>query len=220
MCNKACLDFGEANLSEKDVKGKRIIEVGARDVNGSLRSIAERHQPAEYIGVDIESGPGVDEVCNVYDLTEKFGRESFDVLICTEMFEHVQDWRRALSEMKGVLRTDGILLITTRSKGFPYHDYPFDYWRFEVDDMKALFSDMKIESLKPDESAPGVLIAARKPFGFTEKDLSDHALYSMVKATRCREIEFSSFDKFRMNLRNSLVNQKLQSVRRKLFAQG
>lgn len=212
MCNKVCFDFGEAHLTENEVRGKKVLEVGARDVNGSLRSIAERNEPAAYVGVDLEIGPGVDEVCNVYELTEHFGTESFDVLICTEMIEHVLYWQKAISQMKRILKPGGILLITTRSKGFPYHDYPFDYWRFELSDMEAIFSDMKIESLEPDKSMPGVLVAARKPADFKENDMSRHALYSMVKAGTTTETEYSQADIFKLKLRNSFFPRKIRAV--------
>lgn len=54
MCNKACLDFGAAAIGEGDIQGKRVLEVGSRDVNGTLRSITASFRPAEYVGVDIE----------------------------------------------------------------------------------------------------------------------------------------------------------------------
>lgn len=218
MCNIACLDFGREHLTEGDIKGKRVIEVGARDVNGSLRPFAEAMGPAEYVGVDLEVGPGVDEICNVYDLVERFGEESFDVVISSEMLEHVHDWRRAFSQMKSILRPGGMILITTRSIGFPYHDYPFDYWRYEIDDMKAIFADMSIEALEPDTHDPGVLIKARKRADHAEADLSEIALFSMVSNSRSKEIEFSKLQYFLLACRTSFVARKLGGAKRRLFA--
>lgn len=218
MCNKACLDFGANYFTEQDIKGKKIIEVGARDVNGSLRTIVEHYEPEEYVGVDIEAGPGVDEICNVENLVEHFGTESFDVLVSTEMLEHVRDWRKAFSQIKRILKTGGVLVITTRSKGFPYHDYPIDFWRFELSDMQEIFSDMKIEALESDPIAPGVFVKARRPENFTENDLGDYALYSMVKAAKSKEIEFNSLDMLRLKIRNSYVPRKLRSVSKKIFS--
>lgn len=74
MCNATCLIFGIRNLTSEEIIGKRIIEIGSYDVNGSLRSIIESRDPAEYIGVDIQKGRGVDVVCNAEDIINKFGK--------------------------------------------------------------------------------------------------------------------------------------------------
>lgn len=199
MCNKACLDFGRASLTEQDVKGKSVIEVGSRDVNGSMREIVGQFAPEKYVGVDIEMGPGVDEICDVYELVNRFGEESFDVVISTEMIEHVSDWRGAISQLKRILKPGGTLLLTTRSKGFPYHDYPSDYWRFEIEDMKRIFADMTVETVESDSSEPGVFVKTRKPDSFTENNLDDYALYSMITKRNSKEI--TSFDMFSFKLK-------------------
>lgn len=199
MCNIACLDFGRAYLTEQDVKGKSVIEVGSRDVNGSMREIVGQFAPGKYVGVDIEMGPGVDEICDVYELVNRFGEESFDVVISTEMIEHVRDWRGAISQLKRILKPGGALLLTTRSKGFPYHDYPSDYWRFEIEDMKRIFADMTVETVESDSSEPGVFVKTRKPDSFTENNLDDYALYSMITKQNSKEI--TSFDMFGFKLK-------------------
>ncbi len=188
MCNRDCLTFADRQLTSQRVAGRRVLEVGARDVNGSSRSLVERHSPAEYIGVDIFAGPGVDVICDVGELIQQFGEGRFDLVVCTEVLEHVRDWRRALSNLKRVLAPGGTLLVTTRCVGFHYHGYPLDFWRYEPEDIELLTTDLSLEVLESDGSAPGVLFVATKPDEFREADLTTHKLFSIIAGRRCRDV--------------------------------
>lgn len=172
--------FLETHASTTDIAGKRLLEVGALDVNGSPRRVLEPLGPAEYVGVDIRRGPKVDQICGAAELVVTFGSESFDVVVSTEMLEHAEDWRGAISNMKRVLVPGGLLLITTRSPGFPQHDHPGDYWRFTKEDAFEIFSDMKELVVIEDPLAPGIFVKARKPATFTETNLSTKNVSGVV----------------------------------------
>ena len=209
MCNISGIAFGVKNLSIEEIKGKRIVEVGACDVNGSLRPIIESWgSPAQYVGVDITKGPGVDIICNAENIHDIFGIESFDIVIATELLEHVKHWRRVISNIKNVCKTSGKILITTRSKGFKYHGYPHDFWRYELDDFKEIFSDYEIITLENDPIAPGVFLIAKKPHEFVEKNLNSHKLYSVVVGQRIMKLED-------LDLRIFLFLRKIISKRNK-----
>lgn len=179
--------FVAKHLLPEDVRDARILEVGSLDVNGSVRPIIERDAPREYIGVDIAAGPGVNIVCDAQGLVDRFGAGSFDIVISTELLEHVRDWREAVHQMKMVCKDGGIILVTTRSRGFPYHGFPHDYWRFEIADMREIFADCAIAALEPDPQR-GVMLKAVKESPFTEKDLGGITLYSVVTGRRTGSI--------------------------------
>lgn len=196
MCTINGIVFGVKNLSKEEIKGKRVIEVGSYNVNGGIRDILESWEPKEYIGVDIEAGPGVDVVCNGENLVEKFGKDSFDVVISTELVEHVENWKKVFSNIKNICKPNGAIYVATRSYGFPYHAFPHDYWRYETEDIKAIFSDCEILSIQKDPEAPGIFIKAKKPYKFNERDLSNYELYSMVANKKVKEITDKDFKTF------------------------
>lgn len=184
MCNPACISFVERTLKEAEVRGRRVLEIGSLDVNGSVRPAIRRLGPLEYTGVDLAAGPGVDSVCRAEDLLSRFSPGTFGVVACTEVLEHVRDWRLVVSNMKTLLAPDGVLLITTRSLGFAYHAFPYDFWRYEAGDMREIFSDLVITDLEPDPLAPGIFMKAVKKMPYTEKDLGGCELYSIIKGRR------------------------------------
>jgi cyclopropane fatty-acyl-phospholipid synthase-like methyltransferase len=172
-----------------EFNSKKILEVGSRYVNGSIRPLIENFSsPAKYIGVDISPGKMVDEILPAEKVLEHFGAESFDVIISTELLEHVMDWRVVINGLKATLKRGGCLYLTTRSLGLGYHGYPFDFWRFEIKDMEQIFSDFEIMTLQKDSECPGVFIKAKKPDKFAAADLSGIALFSMVLGKRTKEI--------------------------------
>jgi SAM-dependent methyltransferase len=129
----------------------------------------------------------VDRVLDARQLVETFGPMAFDIVITTEMVEHVRDWPQVISNLKGVLRPGGHLLVTTRSKGFPYHGWPYDFWRYEADDMRQIFGDLELIAVEADTASPGIFVFARRPESFQE-ETPDLALYSIVTGRRQRRV--------------------------------
>jgi SAM-dependent methyltransferase len=212
------LEFFIENTQKEEFENKRILEVGSKYVNGSVRPLIEKFfNPKEYIGVDIEKGKFVDVVCDAENLVDYFGRETFDVVISTELLEHVKDWRKVINNMKEVLKPNGYIYITTRSKGFPYHGYPYDFWRYEVEDMKEIFKDFEIIKLEKDPEAHGVFLKARKPKNYTGPiDLSGICLYSIIlgKRTKERVTKFPFKRKCKIFIQNltDLIKNKLRKM--------
>ena len=83
-----------------------VVEVGSRDVNGSVRPIfgfCDR-----YIGVDITDGPAVDVVADF--ATWDFS--GADCVVCCEVLEHVEDWRDIVTKAAEVVNVGGTVILT------------------------------------------------------------------------------------------------------------
>lgn len=175
--NGPCMEFCDRHLLAPEVKGKRIIDIGCCD--SSFGIILKNYEPKEYLGVDISEGPNVDEICDAVNLIERFGENSFDIVISAEMLEHAEDWKSAIHNMKTICKPGGIIFLTARSRWFPYHGCPHDYSRFESEDMIHIFSDCIIKAVIPDYVQPGIFIKAIKPGDFKEVDLSDYTVFDI-----------------------------------------
>ena len=211
MCTHVCLKFVSDHLTGPEVRGRSVLEVGAVNVNGSSRPLVTALGPASYLGVDMEAGPGVDEVCPAEQLIARYGGNAFDIVLSTDMMEHVFDWRAVLHNMKGVLKPGGLLVFTTVSIGFGYHAYPYDFWRFEREDMQQICADFQIAAIETDPATLAIGIKAVKPQPFVEADLSGVALHSMI--TRRRSVNVSGDEVARFHRRRRIL-QPLQNFER------
>ena len=97
----------------------RVLDLGGRDINGSIRDLLPN---AKWTGLDIAAGPGVDLV---HDATTPWpdGFDRFDLVVSTEVLEHVEKWGAILRTASQALEPDGpeALFVTCASTGRPQH---------------------------------------------------------------------------------------------------
>jgi len=192
MCDENCIAWGLDNISLDEIKDKQVLEVGSFNVNGTLRSGIERFKPSSYIGIDIKSGPGVDQICNAEDLVDMFGQESFDFVLSTCLLEHVDNWKLCVSNIKRVCKRGGYIL-TIVPYLYPYHEYPHDYWRFSKSDMIRIFRDCEIVKLDHDYEISEaeknielslIYLKCRKPIYFIEANLKKYEVHKMEQHSK------------------------------------
>jgi SAM-dependent methyltransferase len=86
----------------------------------------------KYIGLDIETGLNYEEVKpNVLwnGNTMPFENASFDVVLSTEVLDHVPDPEKYLAEVKRVLKPGGTFFFTVPFL-MSLHEIPHDYYRY------------------------------------------------------------------------------------------
>lgn len=115
-------------------RNSKILEIGSYDINGALRSSAP--EGAEYVGLDIEAGPGVDIVIvpgEPFPVADNY----FDLILASSVFEHDRWFWQTFTEMCRKLKAGGYIYISAPSNG-TIHRHPADNWRFYPDAGHAL----------------------------------------------------------------------------------
>ncbi|MEN2786383.1 methyltransferase domain-containing protein [Sphingomonas qilianensis] len=165
--------------------GARILEVGSYAVNGALRDHASSAN--EYVGLDIEAGPGVDVVAQPgkpFPLED----EQFDMILASSAFEHDDAFWVTFLEMCRKAKPGGHIYISVPSNGL-VHRYPQDNWRFYPDSGLALAKWARSQNLdvilvesfiaERDRDTWNDYVAVFRK-GPTEADLNDDFLYQRV----------------------------------------
>lgn len=110
-------------------QGDRVLDVGCGRQPFRKKLEAKGYR---YFGLDMTQNPenSVDFLCCIdQSLPEAILRVApFQVVLCTEVLEHVADWEFAFSNLYNLISNDGLLFITC-PHFYPLHDEPYDYWR-------------------------------------------------------------------------------------------
>jgi len=101
-----------------------------------------------YIGIDWLKSPHLNSEVDILSDARKlpFKDESFDTILCTEVIEHIYEFKTAISEMNRILKNGGVLILST-----PYfywvHESPYDFFRFTKNGIVKLMEEngFKIE---------------------------------------------------------------------------
>ena len=86
-----------------------VFDVGSLNINGCNRQF---FTGAQYLGIDVGEGEGVDLVCPAEDFLDVFAGNPYDVAISTECFEHNPKWKEAFDAMIAVTKPGGLVIMT------------------------------------------------------------------------------------------------------------
>ena len=102
--------------------GSTVLELGSRDINGTIRG---HFEGGTYVGVDNVDGPGVDVVGNAQETD--FSKESFDAIVSFSMFEHDPLWKETITHNTPFLRSGGMAFLSFGAEGNIEHG-DCDFW--------------------------------------------------------------------------------------------
>lgn len=125
-----------------------VLDIGGRDVNGTYRDLPGL-AGADYFAIDKTAGPGVDLVADAAEEGRWPHPRRFDLVICTNVFEHEPRWRLICCYARSAIAADGVFVVTMPGPAFPPH----------CDDGSALRDGVHYAPGDPDELA-AVLDAA------------------------------------------------------------
>lgn len=117
--------FARPQLASFVQSGWTVLDAGCGEQ--PLRREIERAE-AKYIGLDVRQNRAgtVDVIAPLWSVP--LPDASIDVIVATEVLEHVADTTGAFAEMARLLRQGGTIILTTPF-AYPLHELPHDYVR-------------------------------------------------------------------------------------------
>lgn len=146
-------DIAQFLKQSKSVLKPPVLQVGSKRMFEDAWWANQRellgYPKEDWVGLDLEDGPGVDVVCDFCARPRPLVRspeslsyiqdEFYGSVLIAETLEHAEDPLNMLDNAYDVLRPDGWIVVTT-----PFvchvHNHPHDFWRFTTEGLFVLLN--------------------------------------------------------------------------------
>ena len=109
----------------------KVLDIGCgnKPFEQYIKALIKTNEKDDYIGCDIvqSSENKVDILCEATDIPVK--SESFDVVVCTQVIEHVFDHQKVFDEAYRLLKPGGRFIVSSPFV-WEKHEIPYDFYRF------------------------------------------------------------------------------------------
>lgn len=99
-----------AQIIKNNITSSKIIEIGANDA--SFKNFLSQEKNKDWLTVDKFGHPDIISDINGKDASLPFPDNSIDVVICTEVLEHLYSGSYIVKEISRVLKSSGVAIIS------------------------------------------------------------------------------------------------------------
>ena len=107
--------------------GSRVLSVGSGGPVNALLGKQTRGRSVTIVQLDLDPGRSPDILGDI--CTHSLTPEEFDVVVISEVLEHLHSPHLALDNIRAALRPGGRLILSTPF-ALPIHEAPHDYYRY------------------------------------------------------------------------------------------
>jgi SAM-dependent methyltransferase len=129
-----------SELFLKNAKELTLLDLGCG--NMPYEPVFKNHVK-QYIGADLAENPRASIHVSAKGIVA-LADQSTDIVLSTQVLEHVEDPIHYLSEAHRLLKNDGLLILSTHGY-WMYHPDPTDFWRWTCSGLQKIITERGFE---------------------------------------------------------------------------
>ena len=159
-CKRRC-DLIRREAARLNGSSRTLLDLGGR---GKPYAQLFQGKVTHHLVMDIEPGPSVDLVGDARRIP--IADQSIDVVLCTQVIEHIPEPQAVLLEVHRILRPGGSLILSVPAI-FPQHGSPGDYWRYMPQGLEWLLRDFERVKVEGESGTVGGFFLTLNMFAYT-----------------------------------------------------
>lgn len=146
---RMCVDDFVLLASRETSANALMLDAGAGECQYKKHFNHVQYHAVDFaLGKETWDYSNLDVTANLLKLP--FKNDTFDVILCTQVLEHINLPQELIRELYRVLKPEGSLYLTA-PQGFKEHQAPYDFYRYTSYGLRFLFEQagFKIEYISP-----------------------------------------------------------------------
>ena len=172
--------FSRRGLWKSIEENKKYISGRCLDFGCGTKPYERLFNVDEYIGVEIEGSGNRKDIVYYDGRHIPFPDESFDSIICSEVFEHIPNLDEIVDELKRVLKKGGYMVVTVPF-AYPEHCIPYDFRRFSSFGIEELAKEHNLSIVHQEKVGSFMNSISQMNGVFINEKLTDHYGMKYVK---------------------------------------
>lgn len=147
--NTLCIDKFIQSSSRKIKNNSRVLDAGAGSCPYKKYFTHTRYESTDFDHIFDRSSKNIHNfICNLVNIPRP--NSYYDVIICTEVLEHLEYPLKVVQEFNRILKKNGKLFLTA-PQSWGLHGEPYHFYNFTKYGLRSIFNDsgFKIISIKP-----------------------------------------------------------------------
>ncbi len=185
----------------KSLGTKAIVDAGCGSAE-LIRKMMKSFEDANFAGFDVSEkiiGLNKEKYPDVYFFTSNLNEnvsseKKFDMVVCTEVIEHLRNWEKAIKNLAGLVKENGYIIITTQAGKMHKHHKALSHLKhFKKEEIEEELKKSGLKIVKSSYSGWPFMNLKNILLSIFFKDIKESSMLTAKKQGFANKVAFRIF---------------------------